>query len=67
MAKPLPSTIAEAYLRQRGITAPLIDVPLRYHPNCYYRDDDGAASQTWPALLVAVTDADGAITGVHRT
>ena len=67
MGKPLPGTIAEAYLRQRGITAPLIDVPLRYHPRCYYRDDDGATSQTWPALLAAVTDAEGAITGVHRT
>lgn len=67
MGKPLPGTIAEAYLRQRGITAPLIDVPLRFHPRCYYRDDDGDNSRTWPALLTAVTDADGAITGVHRT
>ena len=67
MGKPLPGTIAETYLRQRGITAPLIDVPLRCHPRCYYRDDDGDTSQTWPALLAAVTNADGAITGVHRT
>ena len=66
MGKPLSGTLAEAYLRQRAITALLIDVPLRYHPRCYYRDDDGA-HQTWPALLAAVTDADGAITGVHRT
>ena len=67
MGKPLPGTIAEAYLRRRGITASLIDVPLRYHPRCYYREDDGATSQTWPALLAAVTDAEGAMTGVHRT
>ncbi len=67
LGKPLLSTIAEAYLRQRGITASLIDVPLRYHPRCYYRDDDGANSQGWPALLAAVTDANGTITGVHRT
>ena len=66
MGRPLPGTIAEAYLRKRGITASLVDVPLRYHPRCYYRDDDGA-HQTWPALLAAVTDAEGAITGVHRT
>ena len=66
MGKSLPGTIAEAYLRRRGTTAPLIDAPLRYHPRCYYRDDDGV-HQIWPALLAAVTDADGAITGVHRT
>lgn len=66
MGKPLPGTIAETYIRKRGITAPLIDVPLRFHPRCYYRDD-GGTDQTWPALLAAVTDADGAITGVHRT
>ena len=67
MGKPLTGTIAEAYLRKRGITASLIEVPLRFHPRCYYRDDDRANSQTWPALLAAVTAADGAITGVHRT
>jgi len=67
IGKPLLGTIAEAYLRERGITAALIDVPLQFHPRCYYRDDDGANSQTWPTLLAAVTDADGAITGVHRT
>ena len=66
IGKPLMGTIAEAYLRKRGITAPLIDAPLRYHPRCYYRDDDGS-NQTWPALLAAVTDADSTITGVHRT
>jgi len=67
MGKPLSGTIAEAYLRQRGITGPLTVRPLRYHPSCYYRDDDGANSQSWPALIAAVTDADGEITGVHRT
>ncbi len=67
MGKPLTGTIAEAYLRKRGITAPLVEVPLRFHPRCYYHDDERANSQTWPALLAAVTAADGAITGVHRT
>lgn len=67
MGKPLTGTIAEAYLRQRGITAPLIDAPLRFHSRCYYRDDDGDNSQTWPTLLAAVTDVEGTITGVHRT
>jgi len=67
MGKPLPGTIAEACLRKRRITAPLIDASLRFHPRCYYRDDDGTHSRGWPALLAAVTNADGATTGVHRT
>jgi hypothetical protein len=40
---------------------------LRFHPRCYYRSDADAPTETWPALIAAVTDLDGAITGVHRT
>ena len=61
-------TVAETYLRNRGITAPLADVPaLRFHPACFYRAHDAAPRDAWPALIAAVTDAAGAITGVHRT
>ncbi len=67
MSKPLPGTLAEAYLRRRAITH-LVDLPaLRFHPRCYYRPDADALTQTWPALIAAVTDLGGAITGVHRT
>jgi len=64
--KPVLHTVAQAYLRQRAITASLIDAPLRFHPRCYHQADDGHRT-TWPALLAAVTDREGAITGVHRT
>ena len=40
---------------------------LRFHPRCYYRSDADAPTETWPALIAAVTDLDGTITGVHRT
>jgi hypothetical protein len=40
---------------------------LRYHPSVYYRDHDAAPREVWPALLAAVTDLRGRITGVHRT
>jgi hypothetical protein len=65
--QPITGTLAETYLRARGITY-LDDVPaLRFHPRCYYRADETAPVETWPAMLAAVTDLDGTITGVHRT
>jgi hypothetical protein len=66
-SRPLRGTLAETYLRSRGITAPLRFPALRFHPNCYYRADKDAELETWPALVAAVTDLSGNITGVHRT
>ena len=66
-SRPLRGTFGETYLRARGITSPLRIPALRFHPNSYYRPHDGAALQTWPALIAAVTDLSGNITGVHRT
>jgi hypothetical protein len=66
-AKPIPGTLAAIYLRHRGI-ADVGDLPaVRFHPTCFYRAHEGAPRETWPALLAAVTDLDGAITGVLRT
>ncbi len=67
MAKPLAGTLAEAYLHNRGITTVHHAGALRFHPRCYYRPDEHASTQTWPAVIAAVTDLSGAITGVHRT
>jgi hypothetical protein len=66
-AKPIPGTLAAIYLRSRGI-ADVGDLPaLRFHPRCFYRAHEEAPRETWPALLAAVTDSEGAITGVLRT
>jgi hypothetical protein len=67
MAQPLPGTIADAYLRRRGITALHGAGALRFHPRCYYRANADAPTETWPALIAAVTDLGGRITGAHRT
>jgi hypothetical protein len=67
MAKPITGTLAEAYLRNRGIEPVDHAGALRFHPRCYYRPDDNAPTETWPAMIAAVTDLCGAITGVHRT
>jgi hypothetical protein len=67
MSQPIAGTVAEAYLRNRGIT----DLPgtgcLRFHPRCYYRPDAWSPTETWPAMIAAVTDLDAKITGAHRT
>jgi hypothetical protein len=67
MSRPIPGTIAETYLRKRGITALHEIRALRFHARCYYRPDVDAPTEIWPALIAAVTDLVGKITGVHRT
>jgi hypothetical protein len=66
-AQPIPGTLAETYLRRRGIMAVRGLSALRFHPRSYYRPDDGSPTETWPALIAAVTDLSGTITGAHRT
>jgi hypothetical protein len=67
MSTPISGTIAETYLHKRGITALHEIGALRFHPRCYYRPDANAMTEIWPALIAAVTDLAGTITGVHRT
>ena len=67
IAKPLAGTLAEAYLHARGITTVHHAGALRFHPRCYYRPDEHAPTETWPAMIAVVTDLSGAITGAHRT
>jgi hypothetical protein len=67
MSQAIGGTIAETYLRKRGITALHGAAALRFHSRCYYRPDADAPTEIWPALIAAVTDLAGNITGVHRT
>jgi len=67
MAEPVAGTIVETYFRKRGITALHETAALRYHPSCYYRTGGTSLRQAGPAMIAAVTDLDGRITGVHRT
>lgn len=60
-------TPAHAYFRARAIAGPLNFPALRFHSSVYYREHEDAPRQSFPALLAAVTDLDGTITGVHRT
>lgn len=63
----IAGTPAGAYLHARGITGASGWPALRYHPSVYYREHAGAPLQVWPALLAAVTDDAGTITGILRT
>ena len=68
--RPVMGTVVEAYLRKRGLAILLKCAALRFHPHCYYRPSEEDASDTraaWPAMIAAVTDVDGTLTGLHRT
>lgn len=67
MSQPIAGTLVETYLRKRGITALHGTGSLRFHPRCYYRPDEHSPTEIWPAMIAAVTDLDGMITGAHRT
>ncbi len=60
----IDGTHAEAYLRARAIHRCRFPA-LRFHPSLFHRD--GGGMRRLPALVAAVTGADGRVTGVHRT
>ncbi|TZG25651.1 DUF7146 domain-containing protein [Sphingomonas montanisoli] len=69
-SKPVFHSLAATYLASRHITDLTGCDALGYHPHCWYRaseDDDPDVLPAWPAMIAAVTDLDGTITGVHRT
>jgi hypothetical protein len=67
MSKPIVGTLVETYLRGRGITELHRIDSLRFHPRCYYRPEADSPTETWPAMIGAVTDLQDHITGAHRT
>ena len=59
-AQLIGGTMAELYLRKRGITCPL-PMTLRFHPNCWHH----ATRQRLPAMLALVEGSDSF--AIHRT
>lgn len=59
-ARPIAGTVAETYLRGRGITCPLPPA-LRFHPEAWH----GPTARKYPALVALVEGGDGS--AVHRT
>ncbi|MBB4267926.1 DUF7146 domain-containing protein [Roseospira visakhapatnamensis] len=66
-SKPMAGTLAERYLAGRGIVLPRPEPALRFHPRAWCRTTPDASPESRPALIAAVTDADGTVTGVQRT
>jgi len=67
ISKPISDTLVDTYLRNRGIRNLPGMASLRFHPRCFYQPERGAPTETWPAMVAAVTDLEGRITGAHRT
>ena len=66
-SKPITGTLAETYLRSRGITQFGANGALRFHEMCWHREEGRTRSIPRPAMIAAVTDGAGAVQGVHRT
>ncbi len=68
--RPLSADPVATYLRERGLRSGGAGAAVRYHPNCFYRPSDRdrpGMKRAWPAMVAAVTDLDGRVTGVQRT
>ncbi len=63
----LAGSLAEVYLRTRGISQAVPSSTLRFHPKCWHRDEGQTKPVPRPVLISAVTDGAGALQGVHRT
>jgi len=69
-SRPMANTLVRDYLAARAIIDLSAGDPLRFHPHCFYRpsaDDEPRGPAAWPAMIAAVTDLHGSVTGVHRT
>lgn len=69
-SKPIAASLVRTYLASRRITDLSGCEALRFHAHCWYRaseDDAPGIPPAWPAMVAAVTDLDGNVTGVHRT
>jgi hypothetical protein len=60
---PIKTTLADTYLRGRGIAR--FGPALAFHPSVYLRAEDGTRLEI-PALLAAISDNTGKITGCSR-
>ncbi|HOT83443.1 MAG TPA: toprim domain-containing protein, partial [Candidatus Defluviicoccus seviourii] len=61
-AQPAVGTLADAYLRSRGLALPAGCLAIRFAPNLKH-----PSGGRWPAMIAAVRGADAGFMGVHRT
>lgn len=64
---PIRGTVAETYLKKRGIWSENIPWTLRFHPGLEYIDENKKVLGVFPALVAPLKDRDGRIVSLHRT
>lgn len=67
ISRPIAGTLAETYLRHRGITRLRGLTNLHFHPRCYIRSGPDGPPEARPAMIAAVTNLSGHVTGLQRT
>jgi Toprim domain/Beta-lactamase len=67
ISRPISGTLVETYLRSRGIAHLHGLRSLSFHPRCYTRSGPDGANHARPAMIAAVTDLAGVVTGLQRT
>jgi hypothetical protein len=67
LSRAIDGTLAERYLRNRGVMALNDIASLRFHAECRWRADARSPPEAWPAMIAAVTDLEGRLTGVQRS
>ena len=65
LCRPVHGSLAEDYLRARGLDPRLAHPSLRFHPRLFHRDPNDRHREL-PALVAALTDDAGQISGVER-
>ena len=65
-AVPIVGTLAEIYLRARGIKSPHLP-SIRFHPNLRYHGQDGPSAMLLPAMISAIQWPDRRIGAIQRT
>lgn len=70
-AKPIAGTLAETYLRERGLAFDKWPHVLRLHDNMGYYEKDEAGTPrligNFPCMLAVLQGPDGRVTTLHRT
>src|ERR1700751_2230379 len=61
MSQPIRRTLVASSLRTRGIKGVHDTDALRFHPRCFYRPEGDGPTETWPAMVAAITDLGGKI------
>lgn len=67
MSRPVHDTLAETYLRKRGVATGAGLEALRFHAACFHQPDDGGPLERRPAMIAAVTDLSERVVGAQRT